>query len=265
MIELARKLFFSEEKIQALEKLSAKKGKEIKDTAEKCKDNQWGRLNRKSPIFCLAVMLSMAKELKCTYDEYGIDEKIYYDTMSDLKIWGEKDGGKGIKNFGWLKNHLNFELFRIGRLQFQLYICNNKTLDYEKLPFNCGDKLIYVHIPEGEKLETEKCIASFKAAEEFFSAFFPEYRYSCFFCESWLLFDGNRNFMAPDSNIIKFMELFTHCYSVQDDQQAIERIFGKKKFLPKNYPEKTKLQKRAKEYMLSGKKMGKGIGFVKKL
>lgn len=69
--------------------------------------------------------------------------------------------------------------------------------------------------------------------------------------------------MAEESNIIKFMSLFDICYSVKIDEQAIERIFGKRKLLKKNYAERTDLQRRAKRYMLSGKRLGIGIGVKK--
>ena len=69
--------------------------------------------------------------------------------------------------------------------------------------------------------------------------------------------------MADNSNILKFMSLFDICYSVKIDKQAIERIFGKRKFLKKNYTEKTSLQKRAKQYILKGNQLGMGIGIRK--
>jgi hypothetical protein len=135
---------------------------------------------------------------------------------------------------------------------------------YNKLPFRYGDNLIYVHIPEGEKLSEDKCLESFVMAKTFFSEFFPEHKYEYYFCESWLLFDGNRDFMKEDSNIVKFMNLFEHCYSMKIDVQAIERIYGKRKLLKRNYSENTDLQRRAKAYMLSGNKLGVGIA-VRKL
>ncbi len=70
--------------------------------------------------------------------------------------------------------------------------------------------------------------------------------------------------MSPDSNILAFSSLFNHCYSVKIDKQAIERIFGKRKLLKKNYPEKTSLQKNAKEYMLKGGKLGAGVAVMNK-
>ena len=50
-----------------------------------------------------------------------------------------RDGGGGPK------------LFKIGRLQFQMYKAPMGP-DYTKLPFKRGDNLLYIHIPQGEKL-----------------------------------------------------------------------------------------------------------------
>lgn len=263
MIKLAEKIGLSQEIIKKLQTLINKDSARICRCAEACIKKGFHHLKGKSQIFILAVILKLADDIKAEYDRAGIDESIYYDTMSDIKIWCDKTDGKGLKNYGWLKNHVSFELFRLGRLQFQLYECKNKTLLYDKLPFGYGDKLIYVHIPEGESLDEEKCKASFLMAKDFFSRCFPEYEYRFFFCESWLLYEGNRDFMAKNSNILKFMSLFDIRYSVKIDVQAIERIFGKRKLLKKSYSEKTSLQKRAKQYMLSGNQLGIGIGIRK--
>lgn len=264
MIELAKKIGLHESVIAELEILIRNKKNSIDTIADRCMTKGFHILRKESPMIVLAVILRLAFDVKAKYDQAGIDEKIYYDTMSDIKIWCEKIGNKGIKEYGWLKNHVKFELFRLGRLQFQLYECKNNALLYNKLPFRYGDNLIYVHIPEGEKLNINKCIESFAMAKEFFSKFFPEYKHEYYFCESWLLFEGNRDFMKEDSNIVKFMSLFEICYSVKIDGQAIERIYGKRKLRKKNYSENTDLQRRAKTYIMNGNKLGTGIA-VRKL
>lgn len=263
MIELAERIGLDEKVVAEIKELTQKEKDNIDKLAHKCVTKGFHNLGGKSPMMALAVILKLAVDVKDNYDKKGIDEKIYYDTMSDIKIWCEKTGNKGIREYMWLQNHVKSELFRLGRLQFQLYGCKNKTLMYNKLPFRYGDNLIYVHIPEGEKLSEDKCLESFAMAKAFFSEFFPEYKYEYYFCESWLLFDGNRDFMKQDSNIVKFMNLFEHCYSMKIDVQAIERIYGKRKLLNRNYSENTDLQRRAKAYMLSGNKLGVGIAVRK--
>ncbi len=264
MLELAEKIGIYKNTLVELEKFFSEAGEEIDRCCDKCLGKGFHCLKRRSPLFRLAVILTLAVRVRERYRDLGIGEKIYYDTMSDIKIWYDKTGGKGIENYGWLKNHVKAELFRLGRLQFQLYESKNRALRYDRLPFNLGDKVIYVHIPEGEPLKKEECEKSFDLAREFFSAHFPSFDYKCFFCESWLLYEGNRAFMAKDSNIVAFMGLFEIASNIKIELQAIERIFGKRRLLKKNYPENTSLQKRAKAYMLEGNRLGVGIGFREK-
>ena len=264
MIALAERTGLNESVIYELEKLIRNRKKDIDKAADKCMTKGFHILKTKSPMMALAVILKLAVDVKAQYDEAGIDEKIYYDTMSDIKIWCEKAENKGIKEFMWLRNHVRFELFRLGRLQFQLYECKNKTLLYNKLPFSYGDRLINVHIPEGEKLDTDKCEESFAMAGEFFAKHFPDFKYEYYLCESWLLFEGNRDFMNEGSNIVKFMDMFEHCYSMKVDVQAIERIYGKRRLFKKSYSENTDLQRRTKVYMLKGNKLGVGVAVRKR-
>ncbi len=261
MLNLARKINLDPKLIERLGNADSEK---INILAGRCLTKGFRVLEKENHLIRLGVILCLAVSVKEKYDLAGIDEKIYYDTMSDIRIWCENNGNKGLKNYGWLKNHVSFELFRLGRLQFQLYECRNKTLLYGKLPFGYGERLIYIHIPQGERLERERCLESIEAAAEFFDKYFPDYKYGYYFCESWLLYEGNRAFMAKDSNILGFMSLFELCYSVRIDAQAIERLYGKRHIIKSRYPESTDLQKRAKRYMLDGNRLGIGLGVIKK-
>ena len=219
----------------------------------------------KNDIIKLAVALLYSVEF--TYPKYQkavISDEIYFETMKDIAVWCENNNNKGLKNLPWIKNHLNFDLFKIGRLQFQIYKCDNRTLNYDLLPFNFGENLIYVHIPQGEKLVYAECVNSLKNAKSFFGEYFPNYDFDYFFCESWLLYGENWQFMNSSSNILQFSTLFDLVYSVEDDRQAIERIFGKRQLIKSKYQEKTALQRSAKRFMQNGGKLGVGIGILNK-
>lgn len=246
-----------------LELIKADKEK-ITIIAEKCKENGFSHLKKENELMRLAVCIKYTEYTKEEYERLGISEKIFFDTMHDIAIWCENNDNKGLKNIGWIKNHLKAELFKIGRLQFQLYPCKNKTLNYSKMPFKYGENLIYIHIPQGEKLIYADCVASLKAANDFFAHYFPEYEYTYYFSESWLLFDENYLFMKSSSNILQFQSLFEIVDSLPIDAQAIERIFGKRRLFKRNYPENTSLQKSARAFMLDGGRMGIGIGVIDK-
>lgn len=262
MLSLAEKIGLDPTVISRLSSLTEKEKRKAEHLTAKCLEGDFSCLRKESCIIRLAVILKCALKAREEYRERGIPDSIFLDTMSDIKIWCENADNKGIKNYGWLKNHLRLELFRLGRLQFQLYECKNRTLNYKRLPFPYGERLIYVHIPQGEKLGRERCIESFSMAEEFFERYFPEYKYKWYFCESWLLYDENKEFMAEDSNILSFAALFDHRYSMRVDVQTIERVFGKRRLLKSRYPEETSLQRSLKAYMLSGGKAGVGIGVI---
>ena len=226
--------------------------------------DDFSALKNFDPLWKLCVVLLRACNVWKWYQKKQIPEEIYLQTMSDIRIWCENHHNNGVENSNWLHNHVSFQLFRIGRLQFQFYPCYNETFDYSRLPFPKGEPTIYIHIPQGEPLDRAACVQSIRQADDFLKQHFPEYTYHWYFCESWLLYEKNREFMRADSNILRFGELFTHCYSEVDDAQAIERIFGERRACIKDYPEATSLQRRAKAYLQAGKKLGVGLGVIEK-
>lgn len=231
---------------------------------KKCKDKGFSILAKENDIMRLAVCVRYCEYTKEFYIQKGISEKIFYDTIKDISVWCLNNNNKGLKNYLWIKNHLKGELFRIGRLQFQMYHCKNIKLNYDLLPFDYGDNLIYVHIPQGEKLIFSDCVDSLVKAKDFFAEYFPDFDYEFFFCESWLLYNENWQFMKIDCNILQFQSLFDIVYSDDNDSQAIGRIFGKRHLLKSKYPENTSLQKSARKYMLNGNRLGIGIGIIAK-
>lgn len=236
----------------------------IVSLANKCKSGSFSSLAFKNDLTRLAVVIELISSTKSRYNELGINDDILFDTLDDIRIWCENNDNKGLKNYRWLSNHINAQIFKIGRLQYQLYTCDNKKLNYKYLPFDYGDNMIYVHIPQGEKLDYSECLSSFRLAIEFFNKYFPNYNYEYFYCESWLLFEGNFEFMDVSSNILQFSTFFDIIVSYYNDNQAIERIFGSKQRNIDNYKENTTLQKRTKAFLKNGGKLGIGIGYIDK-
>ena len=228
-------------------------------------DADLSALEESNDLMRLAICLKYAAEVTAEkYNRKNIPREVFIDTMHDIAVWCENNDNKGLKNYEWIQNHLHAELFKIGRLQYQMYKCENETLEYDCLPFSRGDNLIYVHIPQGEPLIYRDCLMSLQLAKRFFEEHYPEFEYDYFFSESWLMYRDNQLFMSPDSNILQFQMLFDIVYSVPDDKQAIERIFGKRRRHPVFYPERTTLQRQAKRFMLKGGVLGKGIGILSK-
>ncbi len=84
-------------------------------------------------LLCYLNHLSFTKE---RYLELKISGDIYIATLSDIGIWLENwknmYGYYCFHNFGWIWRHLTADLFRIGRLQYQLLKYNGDFNAYQK-------------------------------------------------------------------------------------------------------------------------------------
>ena len=208
----------------------------------------------------LRFSLMMAAELREQYAALGISEQIWKDTMSDIRIWSDKllrdTGIIGLREMGWLTNHLTLGLFRLGRLQFQPsrlgceVTVNGRTLPADTPTFE-------VHIAEGEPLRHDAVLRSYEQAKVFFKEPHP-----VFVCGSWLLSPALKELLQEPSGILDFQRDFTLFEEYPESRQAEERIFGAPLDNPADYPENTTLQRNAKAWLLSGKKIPAARGII---
>ena len=213
------------------------------------------------PAVRLRFCLMMAGEVWEQYQMAGISEKIWLDTMSDIRIWSDKyrreTGGTGLVQTGWLAHHLTLELFRLGRLQFE------PTRLEEPVPspsglLGPGTPALSVHIAAGEPLDHDAALDSYGQAKTFFKNPSP-----VFVCYSWLLSPALPELLPPESNILAFQRDYALFGTDEADRQAEERIFGAPRDDFAAYPEGTTLQRRAKAWLLSGKKIPSGAGVLR--
>lgn len=206
----------------------------------------------------LCLYIRFAVELHDEYVSRGIDDSIYYDTFSDLAIWclacKEQFGEYGLQEFRWFKEHLRLRLFRLGRLQFHPYTLKSDVVVAGKRTYE-NQIVLNVHIPAGEPLAPDKVEASFELARRFFRGVEP-----VFVCHSWMLEPELRHVLKADSNILQFQRHFTVYKLNPDSRQAEERIFRKVCADYAEYPESTALQRSAKGYLLSGRRLGSASG-----
>lgn len=234
---------------------------------------------RKSPKefapLLLAASLILAQKVYEKYRERNIPDEIFYDTMSDITVWvntlKREENIDGLKNIGWLYNHLKFELFKIGRMQYQFYKTNYiisgiPLLKIRQLTVKNHRPVLNIHIPEGEPLYLDKCKDSINSAKGFFEKYFPEYKFDGFVCESWLLDPNNTLFMDCNKNIVMFSDLFdTVVRAKHNNFEIVKRLWGKEIKSAddiKDFPEITDLQRRTKAHILSGGKTGNGYGTI---
>lgn len=196
------------------------------------------------------------------YEEYrirGIEDNIYFDTFTDIRIWSEaccRDYGEyGIEEYNWLQEHVRLRLFRLGRLQFQPMAFPGENLKAGNRLAEKHQPVLNIHIPEGEPLTPHEVSRSFLLARKFFRGI-P----SVYICCSWLLYPGLDQILKPESNILAFQRLF-HIYEVDEEsREAEKRIFNRLETNPDAYGEETSLQRAAKALLRNGGRLGSGCG-----
>lgn len=219
---------------------------------------EWKEMDGKY-VWALEFYLKLAMDAYEEYQERGYTDQVFDETFYDITIWCRecyrKHGVYGLDELWWLGQSVKLKLFRLGRLQFEPILVE-KDMKGREQTIQAGTKALNVHIPEGEPLKMEACRESFGRAEEFFGQ-----EYQVYVCDSWLLSPHLEEVLPNTSNIIRFQKLFEVTDVGYQYPQAEQRIFGEILEDKRQYPENTTLQKRAKEYVLSGKDLGIGVGF----
>lgn len=204
------------------------------------------------------VLVSMLDFLKKSYEKEKIDEKVLFQTISDLIFrisdYKLRNGKYGLEGFEgkWLIRMFYLNIFKLGSLQFEtarinlkeLNINNNDLGEFEDI---INEEVIMVHIMENEDISYESCVKSFGLADEFFSN-----EYKCYACYSWLLYENMKKILKPSSKILQFQSIFEKIINFDSSDMAKERVY-------KNYDENnpTSLQK---SMIIHPECMGVGFG-----
>ena len=203
-----------------------------------------------------------------TYEEYkkrGISEDIFYNTMSDFAVTSrqsvDRGGVYGITTHPerpWLRLHLGCNLFRLGRLQFEIMESEHDVeIDGKKL--RKGDKCLNVHIARYSPLDEEECEKSYAWAREFFKKNYG-IETCFFFCHSWFLHPWLRDVLSESSTIIRFAAKYKLLDTEENADEVIYYVFTEKHKNIDDYPEDTSLRRSLKAYLKSGTEVGEGLG-----
>ena len=153
--------------------------------------------------------LYMCENAKEKYAELGIDFDIMYATLKDIVFYSaahsEIKGKFCLGEYEWITRHLSLNLFQLGRLQFGMGECEHNI---PEKAIAKGDNVLEMHIPEGGPLTKDACLESVALAKEFFAKYFPDFKYEHFTTDTWLLDTTINDLLKPESNIIKFQEMF---------------------------------------------------------
>lgn len=202
-------------------------------------------------IGMLACMLKCALQTYDEYQELGIKEQIYIDTMKCFPRfvgeYKESYGEYGFDRDFWTVRQISGKLFRIGELEYELR--NVK-----------GQRLISIHIPSDAKLKKELLAKSYDDAKLLIAKVFPEYEKAEMKCESWLLAPALQKLLPEHSNILEFQRAFEIEEVDEEAKDVLEWVFKNTRVSLAELPEDTSLQRNMKQYLLQGGKVGIAFG-----
>ena len=189
------------------------------------------------------------------YVRLGIPEKVYEDTMGCFVRFVKEHrvltGEWGFDRGWWAWRETCLRLFRIGALEYELLSGEKRALS--------------LHIPSDASLELEACRFSHEAARAFFAAHFPACARAPVMCSSWLLHPALKELLGGESNIVRFQSLFDIVRVDDEDTSYRAFVFRRMDGDIADYPEKTSLQRRLKEHLLQGGRMGSALGIRKEV
>ena len=214
----------------------------------------------------LLFLIFCAESLKEKYNRLGLDEKLYWDIMSDVKykllecytvygIWGTFV-------FEWFHRHYLTKLFALGRFQYERVGFVFDIYEKNGIRVKRGDNVYNFHIPSSGPIPKEERIDSYKKAFDFFKD--HDNRYIVLVCDSWLLYPDNKNIFPKGSNLISFFKDFTiiESESYKGFPDAW-RVFGMGFCTDTDkLPQNTTLQKNFVKWLSNGNKVGHGCGVI---
>ena len=220
----------------------------------------------RSGQFCAFVFTLAIESMEKFYMEKNIPRDIFLDTINDLAVWINRNhewyGEWGFTQPGWIMHHIRGNLFKLGRLQFEISKVGEWSRPPEELNLGIklGDSVLGVHIPRGGKLGEAECLDSFERAKIFFPKYFG-YNFKAFCCFTWLFDPAFVNMLPPESNILKFQNLFVR-YPGHESYGGLDYVFVNiTKDNIADAPTDTLFRKKLVEHLTAGGIMQTGCGY----
>ncbi len=217
----------------------------------------------------LLIFCCYSKHLREMYIKNGIDTKIWYDSMRDLRYKAiecyKVRGYWGSFVSGWFPGFFSLGRFALGRLQFEKSAYGEEKIAYEKHGLNIkhGSPVLDVHIPSSGRMPYEEVLASYKMAYEFF----PEFRMNGLLpiCgASWLFHKGVYDSVKKGTNVDKFIndyEVIT-AWDTPDFPDCWRLFDMGYTGNPDDLPSDGSLRRGIVEYLKNGGVMGEAYGIL---
>lgn len=213
----------------------------------------------------LAIYMAAAQHTHEIYAELGIDDNIYFATIGAFNLFVNEHkksfGYYGFDRDFWIYRQLSAKIFRLGALEFEIL-----TLPKDAHPVGDvvgGSPVLSVHIPSNTIMTRETLDASYRKAREFFSKHFPDYKYQCVYCSTWLLSPVLKQILKPGSRILEFQSDYEITYVNSETNDTLKWIYKRDYEDYNQLPEETSLMRSMKQILLQGGKLGYASGYVK--
>ncbi|HGH4038811.1 acyltransferase domain-containing protein [Enterococcus sp. C76] len=215
------------------------------------------------PFVALTIYLYAASQswLKI-YQPLKIPRTVYLATMNaftrfiheHFQVTGKYRFDRGF----WIWRYTSGLIFRIGELEYErtYFPKGHKELKLE------GKQCLSLHIPSDADLSRNKIRDSYESAIRFFELYFPDYHYQVMYTDTWLLSPNLTKWLKQDSKIRLFAADYRLLSVDEQDDSGVPWIFGRVDAHVQDYPEKTSLQRQAKQQLLAGAHIGSALGIL---
>jgi hypothetical protein len=132
-----------------------------------------------------------------------------------------------------------------------------QTNEWE-LVFASGDKVLVVHIPEGESVTLENSRASFEQAHQFFTQQQREYSLRAFATNSWMLNTQFETMLPPSSKMLAWQRELYLFPAVSTGKDGLYFVFNRDEIDLATAPRDTTLRRAMIDHLLAGNPLRNG-------
>ncbi len=207
-----------------------------------------------SGFYILCELMRCACHTYENYQDMKIADSVFAATMKFCtRFLEEHKKTYGVYAFTWawwFPRQLAMQEFRIGELEYELISSDTKK--------------IYIHIPSDARLTPPAVRSSFDSFQNFLKNHYPDWTDTDWYCESWMLSPALTGLLPDDSNLLQFQKLFDVISTDYESMAVLDWVFPGEGPDLANLSEHTSLQKKLKDFLLSGQKFGWSEGKVRR-
>lgn len=180
------------------------------------------------------------------YNELGISEKIFIDTMKFFPrfLQDHKDRHESYCYVWawWAVRQISMVEYRIGELEYEMRMENERHV-------------IDIHIPADADMTVSQLRKSYLESLDFFKKHYTEFIGVDMVCSSWLLAPSLKNVLHENSKILQFQKAFDIRHIEEDSLGFMDWVYGSRDIPIEELPEDTSLQRNLKLYLRNNGKI----------